>query len=88
MFNLLFDSADFSTFTAEEIIKYDKDMTTERDRANQLEYAMQQGLQQGELLGEEKKAKSMAIIMLRKGMSLTDIAEISGLSIEAIKQLQ
>ena len=92
MFNLLFDSADFSKFTAEEKIKYDKDMTTERDRANQLEYAMQQGLQQGfqqgELRGEEKKAKSAAEIMLRKGMPINEIAEISGLSVEAIKQLQ
>ena len=88
----MFDSADFSKFTAEEKIKYDKDMTTERDRANQLEYAMQQGLQQGfqqgELRGEEKKAKSAAEIMLRKGMPINEIAEISGLSVEAIKQLQ
>lgn len=108
MFNLLFDSADFSKFTAEEKIKYDKDMTTERDRANQLDYAkqlglqlgmqqgmqqgmqrgMQQGMQQGMQLGEEKAMRRVVENMLRKKMSLESISELSGLSIDSIKQLQ
>ena len=94
MFDLLFDSADFSKFTAEERIKYDKDMTTERDRANQLKYAaeqglqqgIQQGLQQGIQKGEHLRAVKVAQELAGMGLPLADIAKATGLGLEEIRE--
>ena len=43
----LFESAEIATFTPEERIKYQNDMTTERDRYNQLVFAEAKGREQG-----------------------------------------
>lgn len=54
IFNLLFESADFRKFTAEEKAKYRLDMTTDRDRRNQLKKATEDGLRDGR--AEENKS--------------------------------
>ena len=51
IFELLFESADIAKFTPEEKIKYDKDMTTDRDRRNQLKKAAEDGIDQGIEIG-------------------------------------
>lgn len=47
LFRLLFESAEIATFTPQESIKYDFDMTTERDIKNQIAYAEENGLEKG-----------------------------------------
>ena len=47
IFKLLFDSAEIATFTPEEKSKYEHDMTTERDRHNQLVFAEAKGVEKG-----------------------------------------
>ena len=53
---LLFKSAELSTFTADERKRYTFDMTTERDLKNQMDYALKQareeGLEQGRAQGK------------------------------------
>ncbi len=46
-FTLLFNSAEIATFTPEEKIKYESDMTTKRDIENQIRYAHDTGIEQG-----------------------------------------
>ena len=50
----LFESAEIATFTPEERIKYQNDMTTERDRYNQLVFAEAKGREQGREEGREE----------------------------------
>ena len=58
IFRLLFESADIATFTPEEQIRYENDMTTERDIRNQIAFARnegrEEGLKEGQKEGEQK----------------------------------
>gem|GEM_PF-5015352 len=54
IFELLFESANISKFTAKEKLKYEKDMTMERDRINQLATSFLDGERQGTGDGEGK----------------------------------
>ena len=52
-----------------------------------IENSLQQGIQQGVLQGEHKKAVEMASALLNKGMDISEVSEISGLSEEGIRKL-
>ena len=65
IFKLLFESAEISTFTPTERIRYIEDMTTERDLKNQMAYAENKGKAEG----LEQMAKALA----QMGMSDADI---------------
>ena len=61
IFKLLFDSAEIATFTPEEKSKYEHDMTTERDRHNQLVFAEAKGVEKGLEQGlEQGRAEGLA----------------------------
>ncbi len=76
IFDLLFEAAEIATFTPEDKVKSEFEMTTERDIRNQIAFA------------RKEKAKEMARNMLAKGYALEEIAEISELPIEQIRALQ
>ena len=42
-----FEASKVASFTPQETLKYDKDMMTERDRINSINYARQEGEQKG-----------------------------------------
>ena len=52
-----------------------------------LQEGIQQGMQQGIQQGEHKKAVEMAGALLSKGMGISEVSEISGLSEEEIRKL-
>ena len=54
LFRLLFESAEIATFTPQEKIKYEFDMTTERDIRNQIAFAEEKGIEKGIEMGIEK----------------------------------
>ena len=54
IFELLFNSAEIANFTPEEKVKYEHDMTTERDRRNQLAFSYDKGMEEGMEKGMEK----------------------------------
>ena len=83
IFNLLFDSAEIANFTPSEKIKYENDMTTERDIRNQIRFAEKQGIEKG----AEQKATEIAKQMLAKGYPESDVAELTGLTLEALSKL-
>ncbi|MBO4596096.1 MAG: Rpn family recombination-promoting nuclease/putative transposase [Bacteroidales bacterium] len=87
IFNLLFDSAEIAKFTPSEKIKYENDMTTERDIHNQIRFAKKQGIQEGIEKGAEQERLAIARQMLAKGYSPSDVAEITGLTPEALAKL-
>ena len=82
IFKLLFESAEIATFTPEERVKYQNDMTTERDRYNQLVFAEAKGREQGREEGREE-GREGAIRKMVEQMRLRGISEAE---IEAIVQ--
>ena len=54
IFKRLFKTAEIANFTPEERIKYENDMTTERDIQNYISYAREKGLEEGMEKGMEK----------------------------------
>ena len=51
VFELLFNSVEIAKFTPEEKIKYENDMTTERDIRNQIAYSREEGRAEGKIEG-------------------------------------
>ena len=88
IFDLLFKSADLTTFADNERAQYFEDMHTKEDIERMIAYAKDSGLKEGEEIGMEKgmlKGKlSVAKSMLEKGMDIQHISELTGLSPEAI----
>jgi len=88
----LFDSAEIATFTPQEKIKYEYDMTTERDIRNQLAYeeekgvekgiekgvkmGMEKGIERGIEKGTETTLQKVGELLRERGMSETEIASL------------
>ena len=93
IFKRLFKTAEIATFTPEERIKYENDMTTERDIQNYISYAREKGLEEGMEKGMEKgreegRAEGMANAarnMLAEGFSIDLVVKCTGLSKEQIE---
>ena len=77
IFELLFNSAEIAKFTPEEKVKYEHDMTTDRDIRNQIAFSREEGLKEG----MEKGARETLIEMARKMVSNGNYSE------EQIKEL-
>ena len=80
IFDLLFEAAEIATFTPEDKVKYEFEMTTERDIRNQIKFA--------ERRGDLKRSLETARKMLSKGYPVEEIVEISELPVEQIRALQ
>ena len=90
LFELLFNFADISSFTPMEKVKYEHDMTTERDRRNQIAFSHDQGVKEGmekgmertlaqlRSLGVDERLLSEAKKMLQPAGSTGHINEILG----------
>jgi predicted transposase/invertase (TIGR01784 family) len=84
-----------AAYTKEQLLTYDKwkiDVLTESgmiDNAREegLTEGEAIGLEKGEAIGEHKKATTVALKALEKGMSIEDASELSGLSIQQIEEL-
>ncbi|MBQ2550741.1 MAG: hypothetical protein II560_05985, partial [Bacteroidales bacterium] len=97
-------TAEIATFTPEERIKYENDMTTERDIQNYISYAREKGLEEGRAegimegmekgmekgveKGVEKGLLEAARNMLAEGFSIDLVVKCTGLSIEQVKELK
>lgn len=86
IFDLLFKSAEIVNFAPKERKEYIKDMTTERDRENQLATAKSKGLQEGLKQGR-RALEETALNLLKMGLSVEDISKATGLSLEEVRGL-
>ena len=84
IFEILFKLLEIATFAPDERVKYQHEMTTERDRINQLDYARKKGREEGR---EEERAKN-AKNFLALGVDPATIAKATGLSESEIAALK
>lgn len=84
LFRLLLDSADFSTFGATDKIKYEDDMTSERDLINQLAYREELGRTEG--IEETKLATAKKMLAMDFGLDV--IAQVTDLPMGTLKKLK
>ena len=82
-----FEASAVSNFTPLETIKYDKDMMTERDRINSINYARQEGREEGQRKGREEEKLSNAVNFLRAGVPTETVANAIGLSLDTVRGL-
>ena len=103
IFRLLFESAEIATFAPKEKVKYENDMTTERDIRNQIAYARQEGRAEGREEGQQDGLKKglakgraeglaagisqVARALKAQGTDVETIVAATGLTIEQIQNL-
>ena len=92
IFDLLFNSAEINKFAPKERSEYIQDMTTERDRANQLATAEEKGeargLAKGRAEGEAKVRLELAKSMLADGLDAAFVSKHTHLPLEEVTALQ
>ena len=79
-FEILFKLLEIATFAPDERVKYQHEMTTERDRINQLDYARKKAREEG--------LKDVARNLLSMNMKPGDIAKATGLTEEQVLSLK
>jgi predicted transposase/invertase (TIGR01784 family) len=88
VFSKLLEAAEVGKFNREELEQYENSLKHYRDMKNVIDTAAIEGEAKGEAKGELKKAIDVAHKALEKNLSLTDIAELTGLSEEEIAALR
>ena len=82
-----FEASTRANFTPEETIQYEKDMMTERDRINSINYARWEGVQEGKAEGRQQTQREIAVAMKSKGLDTETISSCTGLSVEEVNVL-
>ena len=80
IFKKLYEMSRLSNLNAEEMEEYKKSVLEYEDVQNAIECASKRSEARGEARGEAKAKRTMAFEMLKKGIPLSLISEISGLS--------
>ena len=100
VFKKLSEIAEVASLSKKEREEYDESLRHYRDtiavmegqyqegERKGLEKGLEKGRAEGLAEGERKKALDMSCMLLAKGFSPSEIAEISGLSVEEIEKLQ
>lgn len=78
-----FEASTRANFTPEETIQYEKDMMTERDRINSINYARWEGVQEG----KAESKREIALAMKAKGIDTETIASCTELTKEEVESL-
>ena len=87
VFQRLSEIADVASLNKEERIKYDANMKAFRDTLAVMEGQYLEGREDGLAEGHKVAKYEDALKMKTKGYAVEDIAEITGLTVEEIKEL-
>ena len=91
VFNRLFKAAEIAHFTKTELREYEDSLKAYRDIKNSLDTAEEKGRAEGRaegiVEGELKRAREIAVRMKDAGMPVSDIMQMTGLSLEDINRL-
>ena len=83
----LFEAALYARMNEQEKLAYIKEMNTARDIRNQIEYAREEGLEEGRAEGLAESKITIAKSMRAKGLDVRLVAECTGLTIDEIEKL-
>ncbi len=87
VFAKLFDQAEIANYSDDEYAEYEDSLKYYRDLKNSIDTAFDEGVIKGEIKGKVEGKIEAAIKMKKKGYTIADIIEITGLSIEEIEQM-
>ena len=83
IFGRLFDVAEYARLDDEERKNYVESMNTARDTYNQIDYALNKGIE----IGREKKAYEIARNLLAMKLDIDSISKATGLTKEEVAKL-
>jgi len=83
IFDKLFETAEIAKFTPDQIRSYEDSLKYYRDMKNSLDTAKEEGVE----IGIEIAKLEVARKALRKGMSIEDVIDLTGLSREQVEKL-
>ena len=83
----LFNAAQFAAMNKHEQLEYIKEMTTERDRRNQISYAHESGIEKGMAKGKAEEKLNIARNLKQAGVDSAIIAQSTQLPLEEIEKL-
>ena len=83
VFGSLFDVAEYARLDDEERKNYVESMNTARDTYNQIDYALNKGIE----IGREKKAYEIARNLLAMKLDIDSISKATGLTKEEVAKL-
>lgn len=91
IFTKLFEEAEISRFTPDELWEYEDSLKSYRDIKNSLDTARAEGVEQGRAEGraegERNRAASIAGKMLKAGMDRKTVSQMTGLSLKDLEAL-
>ena len=87
IFEKLFNIAEYTNLTKEERNMYDSSLKYKWDNKNVIDFAREEGKEEGIEIGEYKKALDVARQFKKMGLSAEDISKGTGLSIKEIEKL-
>jgi predicted transposase/invertase (TIGR01784 family) len=94
VFTRIFKIAELAKLPKEEKFMYDQNLKAKRAYYNALDYAKQEAIREGRAEGRaegklalENKTNDIAIKLIRKGLDVSSIAEITGLSLDHLNKL-
>jgi len=96
IFMKFLEKAELAKLSDDERFKYERSLKVYRDDLLVMNSKFEEGFEQGKEVGFDdgfgkgtnKKAKQIAIILLKRGTPIPDIMEITGLSFEEIMELK
>ncbi|HEX2958145.1 MAG TPA: Rpn family recombination-promoting nuclease/putative transposase [Chitinispirillaceae bacterium] len=88
VFEKLFSIAEIAKFTPEEVQEYEDSLMVYRDLKNSIDTAREEGREEGEVTGGERKALKTAEIMMRNGQSDEKMVLYTGLTMEQVQELR
>ena len=83
VFNRLFEAAEIAQFSKENLYAYEESLKVYRDWNNVINTAIQKGIAEGEWM----KAQTIAGNLKNAGLSIAEIAKVTGLSEDEINSL-
>ena len=87
-FTKLFEIAQVGKLNQKDMDAYQQSLKVKRDNYSALKYATKTGLKQGLEQGETKKALKIAAKLKSKGVSVSEIAELTDLSVSEIESIE
>ena len=90
VFNRLFEAAEIAQFSKENLYAYEESLKVYRDWNNVIDTAIQgiaKGMEKGIAEGEWMKAQTIAGNLKNAGLSIAEIAKVTGLSEDEINSL-